>query len=118
MQVVILMNFGIENEYQEYKESLSQLDKGLKSLTAMINKNGRGTVYFGVNDYGDVVGLKELGRKYLDDIRTRISDKISPMILYKAEEKHDGDLLYVVLTGEGTDIPYSVAGHITFATFS
>ena len=104
------MNFGIENEYQEHKESLAQLDKGLKSLTAMINKNGKGTVYFGVNDYGDVVGLKDFGKKYLDDIRTKISDKIRPMILYKAEEKYDGDLLYVVLTGEGTDIPYSFDG--------
>ena len=24
------MNLGIENEYQEFKESLGQLDKGLK----------------------------------------------------------------------------------------
>ena len=50
------MNFGIENEYQEFKESLAQLDKAIKSLTAMVNKNGRGTIYFGVNDNGDVVG--------------------------------------------------------------
>ena len=84
------MNFGIENEYQEFKESLAQLDKAIKSLTAMVNKNGRGTVYFGVNDNGDVVGLK-LGKKYLDEIRDKISNFVQPQFLYKAEEKYDGN---------------------------
>ena len=40
------------NKYQEFKESLTWLDKGLKSLTAMLNKNNIGTIYFGVNDNG------------------------------------------------------------------
>ncbi len=46
------MNLGKENEKVEFKESLSQLDKGLKSLTAMLNRNGSGTVFFGVDDDG------------------------------------------------------------------
>ena len=109
MQEVKLMNFGIENEYQEFKESLAQLDKAIKSLTAMVNKNGRGTIYFGVNDNGDVVGLK-LGKKYLDEIRDKISNFVQPQLLYKAEEKYDGNLLYIELTAEGNDIPYSFDG--------
>ena len=44
------MNIGFENEYQEFKEGLGQLDKGLKSLTAMLNKYGNATVYFCVDD--------------------------------------------------------------------
>ena len=36
------MNLGIENEYQEFKEGLGQLDKGLKSIVAMLNKHGQG----------------------------------------------------------------------------
>ena len=103
------MNFGIENEYKEFKESLAQLDKAIKSLTAMVNKNGRGTVYFGVNDNGDVVGLK-LGKKYLDEIRDKISNFVQPQLLYKAEEKYDNSLLYIELTAEGNDIPYSFDG--------
>ena len=103
------MNFGIENEYQEFKESLAQLDKAIKSLTAMVNKNGRGTIYFGVNDNGDVVGLK-LGKKYLDEIRDKISNFVQPQLLYKAEEKYYGNLLYIELTAEGNDIPYSFDG--------
>ena len=103
------MNFGIENEQQEFKESLAQLDKAIKSLTAMVNKNGRGTVYFGVNDNGDVIGLK-LGKKYLDEIRDKITNYVQPQLLYKAEEKYNGNLLYIKLTAEGNDIPYSFDG--------
>jgi len=89
------MNFGIENENQEFKEGLAQLDKAIKSLTAMVNKNGKGAVYFGVDDNGNVVGLK-LGRKYLDEIRDEIANFVQPQLLYKAEEKHDGDLMYIL----------------------
>lgn len=71
------MNLGEENEYQEFKESLSQLDKGLKSISAMLNKHGRGTVYFGVADNGEVCGVV-LGKNTLMDIRNRIADKIDP----------------------------------------
>ena len=56
------MNIGQENESQEFKESLSQLDKGLKSLTAMLNRHGTGSVYFGVDDNGNVKGLT-IGKK-------------------------------------------------------
>ena len=35
------MNLGGENEAQEFKESFSQLDKGLKSLSAMLNGDTR-----------------------------------------------------------------------------
>ena len=51
------VNLGDENETQEFKESLSQLDKGLKSLSAMLNRGYKGTVYFGVKDNGDIKGL-------------------------------------------------------------
>ena len=39
------MNIGDENEYQEFKEGLGQLDKGLKSITAMLNKHGQANVF-------------------------------------------------------------------------
>ena len=51
------MNLGQESETVEFKDSLAQLDKGLKSLTAMLNKSGYGEVYFGVEDDGNVIGF-------------------------------------------------------------
>ena len=52
------MNLGREDEFQEFKEGLGQLDKGLKSLTAMLNRHNIAIVYFGVDDNGNVVGLQ------------------------------------------------------------
>lgn len=51
------MNVGSESEFLESKESLSQLDKGIKFLTAMLNKHYTGTVYFGTYDDGTVKGV-------------------------------------------------------------
>ena len=49
------MNLGIENEFQEFKEGLGQLDKGLKSITSMqsgyqeIRTASKGTTGFRCN---------------------------------------------------------------------
>lgn len=104
------MNLGKENEMVEFKESLAQLDKGLKSLTAMLNKHHAGTVYFGVNDKGDVVGTsvgEETGKK----IRTRIKELVDPDLFYKINFLYSDDgKTYIELTASGSDTPYSCDG--------
>lgn len=71
-----------ETETQEFKTSLSELDKGIMSLTAMLNKNGRGKVYFGVSDDGEIVGLKgTIGRETLKKIGTRIAETVKPVVV-------------------------------------
>lgn len=103
------MNLGIENEYQEFKESLTQLDKGLKSLTAMLNKHNQGSVYFGVKDDGNICGLI-VGKDTLMDIRNRIRDKIEPRIYPQIEALQDEDKSYIKVSANGSDIPYSYDG--------
>ena len=70
------MNLGRENEKQEFKAGLDQLDKGLKSLSAMLNRGSEGTVFFGVDDDGTVKGLK-IGKRTLLDIRSRAAELIA-----------------------------------------
>lgn len=104
------MNVGIENENQEFKESLGQLDKGLKSLSSMLNKHGQGVVYFGVGDDGKVCGLS-IGKNTLMDIRNRIHDKIEPRIYPDIEELEDDDgKKFIKVSAIGSDIPYSFDG--------
>ena len=104
------MNLGKENEYQEIKESLSQLDKGLKSITSMLNKHGQATVYYGVDDNGNVCGLT-VGKNTLMDIRNRIRDKIEPRIYADIQELTDSEgRQYIRVTANGLDIPYSFDG--------
>ena len=104
------MNLGAENESTEFKEGLGQLDKGLKSLTAMLNKHGKGKVYFGVDDDGNVVGLT-LGKETVTKIRSRIKELVEPSFIFQitpltTPEGKD----YVLLEGTGSDTPYSCDG--------
>ncbi len=104
------MNLGIENEYQEFKAGLGQIDKGLKSLAAMLNKHGQAAVYFGVDDNGDVCGLS-IGKDTLMDIRNRIRDTIDPRIYADIQEQtDDSGKKYIKVTANGADIPYSFDG--------
>jgi len=106
---VVTMNLGKENEYQEFKEGLAQLDKGLKSISAMLNKHGEATVYFGVKDNGDICGMT-IGKDTLMDIRNRIRDKIDPRIYPQIVEFSDEGKSYIKVSARGTDIPYSFDG--------
>lgn len=104
------MNLGREDEYQEFKEGLGQLDKGLKSLTAMLNRHGKAVVYYGVKDNGDVSGLT-IGRNTKMDIRNTIRNKIEPRIYADIKEESDENgRTYLKVTATGFDIPYSFDG--------
>lgn len=104
------MNLGNENEYQEFKEGLGQLDKGLKSITSMLNKHGQATVFFGVDDNGNVCGLT-VGKNTLMDIRNRIRDKIEPRIYAEIQQLTDEQGRdYIKVSANGLDIPYSFDG--------
>jgi len=42
------MKFGMETELVEYKKTTGELKEGIVSLASMLNKNGKGILYFGV----------------------------------------------------------------------
>ena len=50
------MNIGRENENIEFKKSVSETKEGIASISSMLNKHGKGTLYFGVKDNGDIIG--------------------------------------------------------------
>lgn len=106
----ISMNVGRECETMEFKESISQLDKGLKSLSAMLNRRNHGTVYFGVDDSGDVIGM-DIGRDTPESIRNLARSRIQPQILPEVTV-HDTDdgRRCIVLHASGYDTPYSYDG--------
>ena len=62
------MNLGDENETTEFKTSMSQLDKGIIGLTAMLNRHNHGTLYIGVDDDGNVIGM-DVGAGTVETIR-------------------------------------------------
>ena len=111
------MNLGKENEYQEFKKSLSQLDKGLKSLSAMLNRNSEGTVFFGVDDQGEITGI-DSSEKTLMKIRTTAPGKPSEMLwdINNTLCADNPSQLFVtawfgILTISSGELTYSNAGH-------
>lgn len=50
------MNIGKETEFIEFCESTEDRDRGIESMSSILNKHGKGTLYFGVRDNGDVSG--------------------------------------------------------------
>lgn len=101
------MNIGFENETTEFKESIAQLDKGIKGLTAMLNRSNKGTVYFGVDDKGEVVGM-EVGTSTFEKIRNAIRDSVKPRIIADIEVlTADDGKKYVTVAAKGYDTPYS-----------
>jgi len=100
-----------ETETQEFKTSLSELDKGIISLSAMLNKNGCGKVYFGVSDDGEIVGLKgTIGRETLKKIGTRIAETVKPVVVPEIYFESYGEKTIIVVKVEGYNKPYSAAG--------
>lgn len=101
------MNLGKESEILEFKKSTSELDEGIISLVAMLNKHGEGTLYFGVKNNGDVVGQKQINENTLRDVSRRISEKIKPQIIphISLELIEDKEVIKVYV--KGRDIPYT-----------
>ena len=78
----ICIDFPIETEFYEFKTSLSELDKGIETVAAMLNKHGKADVFYGVSNDGDAIGLKgQIGPETIKKVEQRISEILKPSIV-------------------------------------
>ena len=104
------MNLSKESEKIEFKESLSELEAGLKSISSMLNRNKEATIYFGVKDNGNIIGI-DIVKDTVIKIKERIKAKIKPLVIPEIEElKSDDGKDYIKVYVSGTNIPYSFDG--------
>jgi len=104
------MNLGKESETVEFKKTTAELKEGIISLASMLNKSGKGTLYFGVNNDGDVVGQqigKDTERTISEAVYNFIEPHIIPTIAVKTTPEGTE---YIQVDVEGTDSPYSAYG--------
>ena len=52
------MKLKKENEMIEFKLTTGELFDSVKSISAILNKHGYSTIYFGVKNNGEIVGQK------------------------------------------------------------
>ncbi len=104
-----MANLGRENETLEFKESTAEYEKACKAIVAMLNKSGRGTIYFGVKDNGDVIGLN-IGKDTLSSLADRIKSSIKPSIYPTILPKKIDDKTIISITFSGNNKPYAYKG--------
>lgn len=104
------VNLGPETEYVEHKKSTSEIKEGMQSVGSILNKHGRGTLYFGVLDNGDVIG-QQVGKSTLRDISQAVGYDIKPTIHPTIEKltTEDGKD-YVRVEFHGNERPYTCKG--------
>lgn len=99
------MNLGSENETVEFKKSTGEQKEALQAISAMLNKHGRGELYFGVKDDGGVIG-QDVTDATLRQVTSWMSDKIEPAVFPTVEklETEEG-LQYVRVDFSGLNAP-------------
>ncbi|MCM1296534.1 MAG: putative DNA binding domain-containing protein [Muribaculaceae bacterium] len=104
-----IMNIGRETEFVEFKKTTGELKEGIISLASMLNKNGKGTLYFGVRNDGEVVG-QQIGDRTMRDISQGVANAIKPQIIpiVSIELCDDKNVIKVIVEGE--EKPYSAYG--------
>lgn len=83
------------------------MKEGVISLASMLNKNGQGTLYFGVRNDGEVLG-QQIGDRTLREISQGIANAIKPQVIPTIIMELCDDKNVIKVTVEGDEKPYSV----------
>ncbi len=104
------MTIGREDEFTEFKESLSEKEEAMKDMGAILNKKGMGTIYFGIKDGGEIRGV-EVGKKTESDLANKINSSIEPTPFFSIETKEDiNKKKFIEVDFRGNAKPYRSKG--------
>ena len=103
------MNIGAETELVEFKKTTGELKEGIISLASMLNKNGKGVLYFGVKNDGEVIG-QQIGDRTMREISQGIANAIKPQIIPTIIMELCDDKNVIKVTVSGDEKPYSAYG--------
>jgi ATP-dependent DNA helicase RecG len=98
-----------ESEIIEFKKTTSQLKEGIISLSAMLNKHGKGFLYFGIKDDGTPLG-QDIGKKTTSNVSHEIRSNLKPLPYVNIECQKYNDKDIICITVRGDDTPYSAYG--------
>ena len=98
-----------ESETIEFKKSTAEVKPGVVSIVAMLNKHGRGEVYFGIADDGKVLG-QTIGRMTLKDVTQAVVDNTEPKVYPKVEVRQIEGKDCIVVEAHGKLGPYFAYG--------
>ena len=86
----------------EFKTSFAEHNEAIKSLCAFTQAEG-GSVFLGVNDDGDIIGVT-IGRNTIEDFTNRLRSSTQPPLNPTIEQFHvEGKTISVVSIGKGDE---------------
>ncbi|MDR0999295.1 MAG: putative DNA binding domain-containing protein [Clostridiales bacterium] len=103
------MKFGKENEKLEFKKTTAELNEGVISMAAILNKHGGGELYFGIRNDGTPLGMG-ISDKTLRDVSDAVSNHIEPKIYPEINSVYIGDTHCIHVKFAGADTPYYAYG--------
>lgn len=103
------MTFGSESEILEFKKTTGELDEAIIDIVAMLNKHGKGIVYFGVKNDGSICGM-DVNDSTTRYVSTKIYEQIKPHIYPTITTEEYNDQIVVKVSFEGKQRPYSAQG--------
>jgi len=104
------MNLGNETEQVEFKKSTAELEKGIQAISGMLNKHGRGELFFGVDDSGNVIG-QQISDSTIKEVALKIKEQIEPAIEPNIERLFTDDgVEYICVAFSGNESAYKAKG--------
>ncbi|OGJ50701.1 ATP-dependent DNA helicase [Candidatus Peregrinibacteria bacterium RIFOXYB2_FULL_32_7] len=98
-----------ENEFIEYKKSISELKEAVETISGMLNKHGKGEILFGIRNDGKAIGM-EIGAKTVRDISKTILENIEPKIHPEIKEEMIDGKKCIKVSFLGSEQPYFAYG--------
>lgn len=102
----IYYSLGEETEQIEFKKSTGEMKEAVISIAAILNKHGKGDLYFGVKNNGDVIG-QEISDKTTREVSQAIGSHLRPVIYPEIMKETYGGKTVVHVKFEGHMQPYS-----------
>ena len=103
------MIFGKETETLEFKKTTGELKEAVISIASILNKSGKGELYFGIRNDGVVLG-QQMGDATLRDVSKALSDNLRPQIFPTIDTVSIFDRYCVRVAFEGNSPPYYAYG--------
>ncbi len=98
-----------EDEFNEFKKSTGELNEAVISISAILNKHGHGTIYFGLKNNGDPFPLT-INDSTLRDVSRKIFEGIRPQIFPTIKTDIIEGVEVITVEFEGNEPPYSAFG--------
>ena len=99
----------IEDEQTELKKTTGELSNAMVDIAAILNKHGKGKLFFGLNNDGTNHKF-DISDSTLRDVSRKIYESIKPQIYPNVYKTSVNEGSVIVVEFSGTDTPYSAHG--------